>query len=128
MIANIIYYTNHYDSLAEILEGNLGKTALLVNAYEFKDPSYFSSTYGSQNHRPHLLSSAAEILYAASYESLLSYSVFYNRLSYSGLLPSYLLQEGNNLRMRQLLNDYLQLISSTARAQDLIIDLGYTST
>ena len=120
MIVNILYYTNQYESIAEIIEGtgNTGKSALILNPYKFLTPNYFSSTYALVK-KPHQLSAAASQLYTTQYSSMFSYSLFYNALSDSGMLAGYLLQGGNNLRMRDLYDNYFQM--------NLIVDLGYMS-
>ncbi|KKM95026.1 hypothetical protein LCGC14_1192400, partial [marine sediment metagenome] len=130
MISNLVYYTNQYDAIAEVLEGFGNKApnlALIMSPHEFLTPDYFMGTYAEPK-AIKTLTGTALMLYNLQYTQYRSYSTFYNDLSDSGLLPGFLLQNGNNNRMRPLYNGLFKALADASRftgEDDLILDLGY---
>lgn len=135
MISSLIYYVNHYDSNARVIEGSNvndveARCALAFNQNEFLESSYFIGTYSKRLNLKRMSQDALSLYYLNKPTGTqLSYSDFYAfQNSKVNKIPSFLLQEGNQDRMRALFEGLFRFIKSESNFKEsLIQDLGYAS-
>ena len=133
MIASLIYYVNHYDSNARVLEGDSirKKTtcALVMSPYEFLESDYIIGTSDSGISYKEMSQVAIELYFSVKpIKSSYNFYLTYNNLnSQVDKISSYLLQGANNDKMRSSYEQYFHKIAKFTRGHEIIQNLGYKS-
>jgi hypothetical protein len=131
MIGNIIYYVNHYDSNARVLEGDSYRKntpcALALSPFALLEDKYFVGTYSQKFGYRELSQKAKEIYYTfipsiSQFNFAETYGIINAQVD---KIASYLFQEGNQDQMRDNYEIYLRLIAHDNI--QIIQNLGYIS-
>jgi hypothetical protein len=133
MISSIIYYVNHYDCNARILEGDSPRKktllALALSNSELLEDNYFIGTYNQEFSYKELSQKAIDLYYSeVPLGSHFSYSDTYRIINKkNNKISTYLLQAGSQDKMRSLYEIYLRNIAQINNGEEIIQDLGYNS-
>jgi hypothetical protein len=131
MIGSIIYYVNHYDSVARVVEGESPRKntpcALALSSYGFLEDNYFVGTYSQKFGYRELSQKAKELYYSHNpSNSQFNYAETYGVINaHVPKIASYLLQGGNQDRMRDNYEVFLKLLAGLNI--QIVQDMGYTS-
>ncbi|MHA1148806.1 MAG: hypothetical protein ACTSR8_11260 [Promethearchaeota archaeon] len=136
MIANVLYYSNHYGANVRILDGIKSRSTshpqnvrcvLAFSPNKLLESDYFTGTY-STTLALKKMDDVAVNLYYFQLSSLYSLSYFdsFSIINSMEKFPTIMLGGGESLRLRAMYDEQLLFVSSY-RGDSMVEDLGYTT-